>query len=235
MIRLDKYLAHAGIGTRKEVKQWIRKKHVSVNGVICIKDDTHIDETSDEVVLDGERIQYDRVVYIMLHKPDGVVSATSDAQYQTVLECIDTIIPKDCFPVGRLDIDTEGLLLICNDGKLAHALLSPKKHVDKTYYVEIREPLEKGDIELLESGTITLDDEVLKPAKVEVIDETSIYLTIQEGKYHQVKRMLQAVHNEVLFLRRERMGSLVLDTALKPGEWRYLTEEEIQVLKNNHS
>lgn len=231
-MRLDKYLAHAGLGTRKQVKQWIRKKHVRVNGSIICKDDVHIDEEKDIICLDDERILYEKKVYIMLHKPQGVISATVDNQHPTVFDCIDQIIPKDCFPVGRLDIDTEGLLLICNDGKLAHNILSPKKHVNKTYVVDIDHPLLEEDKKLLESGTIVLDDEVIKPAQVEILSAYKILLTIQEGKYHQVKRMLMAVQNEVKHLKRIRMGTLVLDEQLQPGEWRYLTEDEYLQLKN---
>lgn len=231
-MRLDKYLAHASIGTRKEVKQLIRKKHVSVNDVICTKDDIHIDELHDSIAIDGEVISFLPVVYIMLHKPRGVVSATVDDTYETVLDCIDTMLPKDVFPIGRLDIDTEGLLLICNDGKLAHDLLSPKKHIDKTYYVEIDHKLSDEDITLLEEGSIVLDDVQLLPANVEVLTDTSLYLTIREGKYHQIKRMLQATKNEVTYLKRIAMGPLHLDDSLQPGEWRYLSEEELASLRN---
>ena len=230
-MRLDKYLAHAGIGTRKEVKLLIRKKHICVNGEICTKDDTHIDENHDQITFDGEDISYESVVYLMLYKPAGVISATIDDMHATVFDCIDALLPTDCFPVGRLDIDTEGLLLITNDGKLAHDLLSPKKHVMKTYYVEAQEPLTQEDLNLLESGTIVLDDEVLQPAKAERIDDTHIHLSIQEGKYHQVKRMFHAVHNEVVYLKRITMGPLSLDEQLALGEWRYLSDEEVAMLK----
>ena len=151
---------------------------------------------------------------------------------ETVLDCIGAQLPKDCFPVGRLDIDTEGLLLITNDGKLSHFLLSPKHHVKKTYYVEMKNILSKEDIEILENGSIVLDEKVIKPAKVEVIDDYHCYLTIEEGRYHQVKRMMSAVGNEVLYLKRISMGSLRLDENLQTGEWRWLSEEEVQALKN---
>lgn len=229
-MRLDKYLAHAGIGTRKQVKLLIRKKHICVNGIICNKDDTKIHEQVDRITLDGEDITYEPKVYIMLHKPQGVVCATVDELHTTVFECIDAILPNDCFPVGRLDIDTEGLLLICNDGKLAHALLSPKKHVDKTYEVTMAHALSYQDIHKLESGTIRLDEGCIQPAVVEYVDSTFLRLTIQEGRFHQVKRMLHAVNNEVLHLKRIRMGTLVLDCDLQPGTWRYLTKQEIAQL-----
>lgn len=234
-MRLDKYLAHAGIGTRKEVKLLIRKKHICVNGVVCTKDDTHIDEHRDVITFDGEDISYEPVVYLMLNKPSGVISATVDDMHATVFDCIDALLPTDCFPVGRLDIDTEGLLLITNDGKLAHQLLSPSKHVWKTYYVEARDPLSPDDLHILESGTIKLDEEVLKKAKTQRITDHSIYLSIQEGKYHQIKRMLHAVHNEVTYLKRIQMGPLSLDESLAPGEWRYLHENEIAMLRKQAS
>lgn len=234
-MRLDKYLAHAGIGTRKEVKLLIRKKHICVNGVVCTKDDMHIDEHRDVITFDGEDISYEPVVYLMLNKPSGVISATVDDMHATVFDCIDALLPTDCFPVGRLDIDTEGLLLITNDGKLAHQLLSPSKHVWKTYHVEARDPLSQDDLHILESGTIKLDEEVLKKAKTQRITDHSIYLSIQEGKYHQIKRMLHAVHNEVTYLKRIQMGPLSLDESLAPGEWRYLREDEIAMLRKQAS
>lgn len=230
-MRLDKYLAHAGAGSRKEVKQWIRKRRVFVNGELCTKDDLHIDEVHDRITLDDQLVSYQKSVYVMLNKPKGVVSAVSDSTHHTVMDCIDAYLPMDCFPVGRLDIDTEGLLLICNDGKLAHDLLSPKKHVHKTYYVQLKNALQDIDITVLESGTLILDGTKLQPAKVERFDEFHVCITICEGKYHQVKRMFHAVHNEVVYLKRLSMGSLTLDSTLKSGEWRYLLEEEIEALK----
>lgn len=228
-MRLDKFLAHAGIGTRKEVKELIRKKRVSVNGVIQKKDDVKIDELKDEVCLDGEVIRYQQFVYYMLNKPQGVVSATVDSQYKTVLECFDCYLPDDVFPVGRLDIDTEGLLLISNDGQLAHRLLSLKYHVDKTYYVKCENKITDDMVKGL-SQTIELKDEVYQPGVVEVISEDELYLTIQEGKFHQVKRMLHYVGNEVIFLKRVSFGPLTLDESLLPGEYRELSEEEIERL-----
>ena len=228
-MRLDKFLAHAGIGTRKEVKELIRKKRVSVNGVIQKKDDVKIDELKDGVCLDGEVIRYQQFVYYMLNKPQGVVSATVDSQYKTVLECFDCYLPDDVFPVGRLDIDTEGLLLISNDGQLAHRLLSLKYHVDKTYYVKCENKITDDMVKGL-SQTIELKDEVYQPGVVEVISEDELYLTIQEGKFHQVKRMLHYVGNEVIFLKRVSFGPLTLDESLLPGEYRELSEEEIERL-----
>lgn len=228
-MRLDKYLAHAGMGTRKEVKELIRKSRVSVNGVIQKKDDTKINENQDEVCVDGEIISYQKFVYYMLNKPQGVISATVDNHYKTVLECFDCYLPDDVFPVGRLDIDTEGLLLISNDGQLAHRLLSLKYHVDKTYYVKCEVSLTEDMIKGLES-TIVLKDETYQPGRVEVISDDELYLTIQEGKFHQVKRMLHHVGNEVVFLKRVAFGNLSLDEELKPGEYRELSCEEIELL-----
>lgn len=229
-MRLDKYLAHAGAGTRKEVKQWIRKGFVQVNEEICKKDDIHIQEGIDHIFLHEEEIFYQEFYYIMLHKPVDVVSAVSDAVYETVLDLI-ALPVQGLFPVGRLDMDTEGLLLITNDGVLSHALLSPKKHVTKLYEVQIAHPLSHQEITTLENGTIVLDDEVLQPAKVAVIEPCLIHLSITQGKFHQVKRMLQAVHNEVVALKRLQMGSLCLDETLQPGDWRFLSEEELSALK----
>ena len=228
-MRLDKFLAHAGIGTRKEVKELIRKKRVSVNGVIQKKDDVKIDELKDEVCVDGEVIRYQQFVYYMLNKPQGVVSATVDSQYKTVLECFDCYLPDDVFPVGRLDIDTEGLLLISNDGQLAHRLLSLKYHVDKTYYVKCEKEITDEMVKGL-SQRIELKEEVYQPGVVEVISKDELYLTIQEGKFHQVKRMLHHVGNEVVFLKRVSFGPLKLDESLLPGEYRELSEEEIERL-----
>lgn len=229
-MRLDKYLAHAGVGTRKQVKILIRKKHIRVNGVICNKDDAKINEFEDKVCIDGEDIQYQSVVYLMLNKPKGVVSATKDNVYPTVFDCIDAHLPKGCFPVGRLDVDTEGLVIICNNGKLAHDILSPKKHVDKVYEVETSKKITQTAVKQLEEGSILLDGILLKPAHVERLDDTHMRLTICEGKFHQVKRMFLATDNEVVYLKRIRIGNLALDDTLQVGEWRYLHDEEIEGL-----
>ena len=229
-MRLDKYLAHAQLGTRKEVKKLIRSKRVRVNDEICVKEDRKL-QKEDCVYVDDELLAYDELVYLMLYKPQGVISATEDRIHTTVMDILDAPLPKNCFPVGRLDIDSEGLLLITNDGQLAHQLLSPKKHVGKTYYVECEKALSSEDLQFLESGTIQLDNENVLPAKAQRITANSLYLTIQEGKFHQVKRMLQACENKVCYLKRISMGSLQMDKSLAPGEWRYLSEEEIRGLK----
>lgn len=229
MMRLDKLLSHAGFGTRKEVKALIKEKRVLVNGSCEVKDKTQIDEFHDEIMVDDEVLTYQKHHFLMINKPSGVITATEDPRHETIMDCIDDFIGTDMFPVGRLDIDTEGLVLICNDGKLAHRLLSPKHHVDKVYEVHLAHPLSKEEINHLEQG-VDLEDFITKPAKVNVLEETTIELTIQEGKFHQVKRMMQAVDNEVVFLKRICFGSLQLDPDLEPGQWRYLTEAEVASL-----
>ncbi len=227
MSRLDKVLSEKGFGTRKEVKKIIKDKLVMVNDNIITKDDFKV-SVGDTISVDESQFIYEEFVYIMLNKPQGVISATEDERHQTVLDCISDKT-KGLFPVGRLDIDTEGLCFISNDGKLAHRLLSPNRKCYKTYYVEISVPLTKDNIISLENG-ITIGDEVCKPAIVEIIDETRLHLSIMEGKYHQVKRMMLACGSEVTYLKRLTIGSLTLDNQLQCGQWRYLTLEEIEQL-----
>ncbi|PKM63490.1 MAG: 16S rRNA pseudouridine(516) synthase [Firmicutes bacterium HGW-Firmicutes-20] len=230
-MRLDKYLSIAGIGSRKDVKKIIRQKRVTVNGVISVNDDVHIDPYLDEIRVDQQILDVVLDVYIMLNKPQGVVSATSDDLHKTVLECIDVTLPPGCFPVGRLDIDTEGLLLITNDGDLSHRLLSPKRKVDKTYYLECRDTIDDKTVDILRSG-VDIDDETLTlPAEVELLSEVTMNLTIKEGRYHQIKRMLAACGNQVTYLKRIKMGSLNLDDDLALGQWRFLSESEVEQLK----
>ncbi len=229
MMRLDKLLAHAGYGTRKEVKALIKAKQVTVNGVNALKDKQQIDEFQDEVCVYGEKLAYAQNHFIMMNKPAGVICANRDDYHETIMDLFDCFIGTDMFPVGRLDIDTEGLLLICNDGKLAHRLLSPKHHVDKCYEVHLAKEIDAAQIQKLNSE-LDLGDFISKPAQVEVITPTCIHMVIQEGKFHQVKRMLQAVDNEVVYLKRLRFGPLSLDESLAPGEWRYLTKSETDAL-----
>lgn len=233
MIRLDKYLADMGVGTRTEVKTQIRRGTVKVDGEVIKIPETKIDVKNQTVLYNGEPLTYESYVYYMLNKPAGVISATSDKREKTVLDLIDCKKRKDLFPVGRLDKDTEGLLLITNDGDLAHRLLSPKKHVDKTYYAEIEGRVTEADIEAFTEGVEIGKDEVTRAAALEILtsDEVSeIRLTIQEGKFHQVKRMFEAVGKKVLYLKRLSMGPLVLDKDLMPGQYRLLTPEEIELL-----
>ena len=232
-MRLDKYLAEMGVGTRQEVKKQIRQGKAAVNGTVVKAADTKIDETSDEVTISGRNISYVSYEYYMLNKPAGVVSATEDRRDTTVIDLIKEKKRKDLFPVGRLDKDTEGLLLITNDGDLAHRLLAPKKHVDKVYYAKIDGMVTEEDVKRFAEGIDigAEEEEMTRPAKLDIMksaEESEIRLTIHEGKFHQVKRMFLAVGKEVTYLKRERMGTLCLDEDLKPGEYRLLTEEEIE-------
>lgn len=232
-IRLDKYLADMGIGTRKEVKNDIRKGRIKVNGVTETTPECKIDIQTDSICVDGREIGYVSYEYYMFHKPAGCVSATEDRKHKTVIDYIDAK-RKDLFPVGRLDIDTEGLLLITNDGELAHQLLSPKKHVEKVYYARIDGRVTEQDIRLFEQGLNIGEEKLTLPARLDIIksdQESEIYITITEGKYHQVKRMFEAVDKEVIYLKRLSMGSLKLDEMLQPGEYRTLHEAELNDLK----
>lgn len=234
-IRLDKYLADMGLGTRTEVKKLIKKGQITVNGEIIRTPEYKTDTQTDQVGAEGQLVSYANYEYYMLNKPQGVVSATEDKREKTVLDLILSKKRKDLFPVGRLDKDTEGLLLITNDGELAHQLLSPKKHVDKTYVAQLLKPLLLKEAERLETGVDIGEQELTLPAKVKVLNEegTEVQITIREGKFHQVKRMFQAVGNQVVFLKRISMGNLMLDKELRPGEYRLLTQEEIMRLKEH--
>ena len=231
MIRLDKVLSHLGYGSRKEVKEIIRKGYVTVNGEVISKDDTKIDEENDEVLVFDDKIEYDKFIYLMLNKPSGYVSATFDNKLPTVLDLIEGYEKRGLFPVGRLDIDTYGLLLITNDGMLAHKMLSPKYHVDKKYYLEFNGDFKEENYKKFEDGIILDDGYKCMSAKFELIDKNKGYITIKEGKFHQVKRMMEALNMTVTFLKRVSFGALKLDDSLKYGEYRKLTEEEIKSLK----
>ena len=228
MIRLDKYLCEMEAGTRSEVKAFIKKGRVTVNGETAKAPEQKVDETRDTVTLDGHSFSYQKFFYYMLHKPAGVVTAVRDHHDQTVLDLLMDAPGKDLSPVGRLDKDTEGLLLITNDGALAHRLLSPVKHVPKTYLVHTKKPVTSQMCEKLEAGVEIGDETPTAPAKTKLLSDTDcgLLLTITEGRFHQVKRMLQAVGNEVVYLKRLSMGTLVLDETLSKGSWRALTEEE---------
>lgn len=233
-MRLDKYLTNQGIGSRSQVKELIKSKKVFVNNVLKNKPERHIDENNDIVSLDGVNLEYNKFYYYMLNKPPGVLTAVKDNNYKTVMDIMDVTPKEGLFPVGRLDKDTEGLLLITNDGELSHNLLSPKKHVNKTYYVELNGELIDSDIDLFAKGLDIGEKNITKPAKLEILSgRNRAYITITEGKYHQVKRMFQAIGLTVTFLKRISMGSLILDKNLKSGGYRKLTEEEISNLKSN--
>lgn len=234
MIRLDKYLADMSIGTRQEVKKYIRQGRVKINEDIIKKPEYKIREDEDKIAFDGAPVAYETFEYYMLNKPAGVISATEDKRDKTVLDLIKEKKRKDLFPVGRLDKDTEGLLLITNDGALAHRLLSPKKHVDKCYYAKISGGVTEEDVrvfkERINIGTQE-EPEWTMPAELKILEKgtiSRIRLTIREGKFHQVKRMFLAVGKEVVYLKRERMGALVLDEELAPGEYRKLTDSELK-------
>lgn len=233
-LRLDKYLADMGVGSRSEIKVWVRKGRVDINDVVCTKPETKVILGKDKVSFDNFEVGYTQNQYIMLHKPAGVVSATNDNVSTTVLDLIDDKKCKDLFPVGRLDKDTEGLLLITNDGDLAHQLLSPKKHVDKVYYARVRGIVTQEDQTVFLKGVDIQDEELTLPATLKILttgEISEVELTLHEGRFHQVKRMFEAVGKEVIYLKRLSMGSLKLDDSLEPGDYRELTEQELTLLK----
>lgn len=231
-MRLDKFLSDMKYGTRSSLKKDIKNGLVSVNGAIIRQSGCQITENEDIVCYRGIPCAYEKYVYYMLNKPAGVVSATKDKRERTVLSLFTESCRSGLFPVGRLDKDTEGLLLLTNDGALAHALLSPGRHVEKAYECRLAQPITKIQKQMLEKGVDIGEKKAALPAKVSVLDEKKIVLAITEGKFHQVKRMLKAVGNEVIYLKRIRMGHLSLDDNLKPGEYRRLTEEEVMLLQN---
>lgn len=232
-IRLDKYLADMGIGTRSQVKQYIRKKQVLVNGMLPAGPEQKITPDTDTVSFQGQDILYTRYEYFLFYKPEGCVSAVKDNVHRTVLEYFPENRRKGLFPVGRLDLDTEGLMLITNDGTLAHNLLAPGKHVPKTYYAEVSGRVTEEDVKQFSQGIDIREARPTRPAELKLLPENQpeisrITLTITEGKFHQVKRMFEAVGKKVLYLKRISMGSLELDGSLQPGDYRPLTQEELQ-------
>ncbi|WP_339259559.1 pseudouridine synthase [Lysinibacillus sp. FSL K6-3209] len=235
-MRLDKLLANMGYGSRKEVKQLLKQKAVSVDGTYVKDAAMHVDPEQQNVVVFGERVVYTEFVYYMMNKPPGVISATEDLRDETVIDLLDPLHQHfQPFPVGRLDKDTEGLLLLTNDGVLAHNLLSPKKHVPKVYYAKIEGIVTQEDGERFARGVELDDGYVTKPGKLVILKsapQSEIELTIQEGKFHQVKRMFEAVGKHVIYLKRLSMGSLQLDESLALGEYRELTPEELAGLQN---
>ena len=235
-LRIDKYLADMGIGTRTEIKNYIKKGMVSINGQMIKSSSEKVDTQIDTVQFNGQEILYLEYEYFILNKPAGVISASEDKKAITVIDLIEERQRDDLFPVGRLDKDTEGLLLITNDGMLAHNLLSPKKHVDKTYYVETDGELNTEHITMFKEGLTVEDDFVALPAVLEIIesgvDGSKAYLTIREGKFHQVKKMMLSVNNTVTYLKRISMGPLKLPSDLECGSYRRLTMDEIIMLKD---
>ncbi len=233
-MRVDKLLANLGYGSRKEVKQFLKSGQVKINGSVVKDAKEHVDPNKDSVTLHGEEIEYKEFIYLMMNKPPGVLSATEDTRSETVIDLLEIEDQVyEPFPVGRLDKDTEGLLLITNDGKLAHRLLSPKKHVPKTYFAVIDGEVTEEDVRAFKKG-VTLDDGYIsKPGELVILKSgirSDIELTITEGKFHQVKRMFEAVGKRVVYLKRITMGPLVLDETLELGEYRELEEEEIEAL-----
>ncbi|MFD0695835.1 pseudouridine synthase [Paenibacillus sp. GCM10027628] len=241
--RLDKILAHMGIGTRSELKRLTKAGAIVVNSVKVKDSGMQVNPDKDQIVVNGEPVVYREFVYLMMNKPQGVVSATEDNRDRTVVDLLDaTYAPFEVFPVGRLDKDTEGLLLLTNDGKLAHNLLSPRKHVPKSYFAKVEWEVEEVDKEAFAQG-VTLDDgyetlpgilNILKVGSESAGQLSEIELTIMEGKFHQVKRMFQAVGKKVVYLKRISMGPLQLDESLRLGQSRELTEEELLTLRNAH-
>ena len=238
MERLDKIVANLGYGTRKEVKQMARKGMIEVDGIIVKDSSLNIDPEKSVIKINGEELFYRKYIYLLMNKPDGVISATYDNRNETV---IDLLEPEhqvfEPFPVGRLDKDTVGLLFLTNDGELNHRLIAPKHHVDKVYFAKIDKEVTEEDVKKFKSG-ITLDDGYnCKEAKLEIInileDGTSeVNVTIQEGKFHQVKRMFEAVGKNVVYLQRIRFGGIDLELDLEEGEYRELTDSEIALLKS---
>lgn len=234
--RLDKFLANAGFGTRTEVKKIIKQKRVKIDGEISKNGDIKIDPEQQIISVDEKPVSTQKQEYLLLHKPAGYVTATRDNREKTVMDLIDSPIKDRLFPVGRLDKDTEGLLLITDDGPLAHRLLSPKKHVPKTYYAKVSGCMEENCCAQFREGMDIGDEKPTLPAELEIVSThpeenySEIRLTIHEGRFHQVKRMCQAVGHEVLYLKRIAFGSLILDESLSKGSYRRLSQQEIENL-----
>lgn len=234
-MRIDKLLANSGFGSRKDVKKLLKSGAVLCNEKKITDAKAHVDPEQDQIMVHGELVEYRKFIYVMMNKPQGYISATEDDRLQTVLDLLE---PEDAymkpFPVGRLDRDTEGLLVLTNDGQLAHDVLAPKKHVPKTYYAVIDGAVDEVDIERFKQG-VTLDDGyVTKPGELTILKsgtQSEIELIITEGKFHQVKRMFEAVGKKVVYLKRIAMGVLLLDESLEPGEYREMTEEELVLMQ----
>ncbi|MFI3115765.1 MAG: pseudouridine synthase [Clostridia bacterium] len=236
MQRLDKFLVNLGYGSRSEIKNIAKTGRILVNGEKIVKTDVKIDENADEIIFCGEKVVYKKHIYIMLNKKTGYVTANKDNINPTVFELLDE---KDrnqkLFAVGRLDKDTEGLLLLTTDGDLAHGIMSPKKHVEKVYYAEVFGEILEKHVEIFKKGVVFEDKTECKPAKLEIISSGEVshaYVTISEGKFHQVKIMFRTINCTVSYLKRMKIADLCLDDSLKIGEYRFLTEKEELYLKN---
>lgn len=237
VMRLDKLLANYGIGTRKEVKAYIRKGFVEVNGEVVKKDDCKVDHEKDMITFDGEIINYRPYVYLMLNKPQGYVSATKDNVHPTVIDLIIGYENYDLFPVGRLDLDTEGLLLISNDGDFGHKLMAPSRSHAKVYLADVLGIMDENDIEAFKEGIILDNGYKCKKANLQILEVNDnscrVQIEIFEGKFHQVKKMVEACGKHVTYLKRLKIKNLVLDRSLKLGDFRELTDEELVDLMNN--
>lgn len=233
-MRLDKYLAECGLGTRTEVKKMIRSGAITVNGKTATKTDMHLDPNGDTVCAFGQETEYREFIYLMLNKPQGYISATRDGRTPTVMALVpDEYLHFEPFPVGRLDIDTEGFLLLTNDGDLSHRLLAPKKHIPKTYIAQIEKPVTDADIQTFSEGVVLDDGYKTLPASLKPISKDDGFwaeIIIHEGKFHQVKRMFESIGNKVLYLKRTKMNKLPLDEFLPLGEMRELTNQEMKLL-----
>lgn len=234
-IRLDKFLSEAGIGTRSQVKEYLKKGRVTVNGMPVKKPETKVSGENDEILFDGRRVSQLSAAYYMFHKPAGCITASRDVREETVMDYFKEAPDKELAPVGRLDKDTEGFLLITNDGELAHFLLSPKRHVEKTYYARVDGRLQTDSAALFEKGLDIGDEKPTLPAKLQILkedaDSAEILLTLHEGRFHQVKRMVEAVGGKVTYLKRITFGTIPLDENLEKGCYRRLTEGELSLLK----
>ena len=232
-MRIDKFLSNMGIASRTESSKAARQGGIVVNGVAVKGADVHIDPDKDEVIFCGRTIEYRKYTYILMNKPDGVVSATEDGKDKTVIDLLPEELQKlNLFPCGRLDKHTLGLVMLTDNGDLAHRLLSPKHHVKKKYFFESKFPLTDEEIKYLEAGATLEDGYITKPAEIELCaDKKSGYITLVEGKYHQIKRMLESVNNKITYLERVTFGPLALDESLARGEWRFLTKNEIEQLE----
>jgi 16S rRNA pseudouridine516 synthase len=232
--RIDKILSNMGYGTRKEVKELIKGGSVEINEIVVKDSGQQVDTEAQEIKVGGKRIFYKDTIYILMNKPQGVISATEDSRERTVVDLLsDEFKAFNPFPVGRLDKDTEGLLLLTNDGQLTHRLLSPKKHVPKTYLAKIMGRVTEEDVEAFHSGVSLEDGYRTMPSQLVILESGDISLieiTIYEGKYHQVKRMFKSVDKEVVYLKRISMGELKLDETLKLGDFRELNEKELGII-----
>ncbi|MEW9110689.1 MAG: pseudouridine synthase [Cytobacillus gottheilii] len=238
-MRIDKMLANLGYGSRKDVKKLLKNGSVTINEVAVKDGKQHVDPENDIVMIHGEQVEYKEYIYLMMNKPQGVISATEDTRHETVIDILEAEdVVFSPFPVGRLDKDTEGLLLLTNDGQLSHKLLSPKKHVPKTYFAVINSEVTEEDQEAFKKGVILDDGYETKPATLKILKSgltSDIELTITEGKFHQVKRMFEAVGKRVMYLKRMSMGPLELDSSLELGEYRELTDDELELLLSYES